>query len=319
MNSSISITLNGNEKSGFATVTSVLLSKKLRNDALYIDGIKKSVTDKGVDAVIKELRRISGNTSNILVVSKNLFPSDAGIASSASGIATMTYAAAQAFELDLSLKELSIIARLGSGSASRSMFGGFVIWHKGSKEDGSDSYAEQIKPVSHWPEIIDIIAIVSSEKKKVSSNEGHALTKTTSRLYELRPKIAEKRVKEMLAAIDRKDFEELGRITMRDSDSMHSTMLDSWPPIIYLNDVSKSIMMRIHELNDSEGRIVAAYTFDAGPNAHIITTRQYKKEVIKEIGRIEGVHGLSALSMASSGPMLTKQSLIPEALKNSYL
>ena len=289
-NSSLSITLD----ESMHTKTSIIFSKKLKEDKLYINRNIQNLEDlkdeklSFVKQTISYMKSLSKTDANTLIVSENSFPESVGLASSASGAATLTYALSKALELQLKPKEMSVIARRISGSACRGLFGGFVKWNKGERVDGLDSYAEQIADQKHWPEIINIIAIVSETKKKIPSSAGHKITVNSSYLYKQRPTKAEENVNELSTAILKKDFAKLAEITMKDSNDMHATCLDSYPPIFYLSDISKEIIYAIHDLNDSEKRPIAAYTFDAGPNANIITTVKNKEKVKTLLEHIVG-------------------------------
>ncbi|MGC8694010.1 MAG: diphosphomevalonate decarboxylase [Candidatus Micrarchaeia archaeon] len=310
-NSSISITL-GDELN---TKTSIMFTNKIKEDMFYINGKKQDLTDKEIKerfAIIDIMRKMANSDAKVLVVSENSFPTAAGLASSASGISAMVFAANAALGLNLDLKELSIIARQGSGSSCRSLAGGFVKWEKGIKEDGSDSFIRQIKPSSHWPDLINIIAIVSEDKKKVSSRSGMKQTVETSPLYKVRPEVAEERCNRLEEAILKKDFEEVAKITMQDSNTLHALMLDTYPPITYLTDVSKEIINAIHELNESKGNIIAAYTFDAGPNATIITLEKYKKEVLNALNKINGIKQIIETKVGDGPKLLDNSHLINE-------
>ncbi|MCL5434038.1 MAG: diphosphomevalonate decarboxylase [Candidatus Marsarchaeota archaeon] len=314
-NSSISITL-GEELN---TKTSVMFTKKIKEDIFYINGQKQDLTDKDVKerfAIIDIMRKKARTDAKVIVVSENSFPTAAGLASSASGIAAMVYAVNAALKLNLDTKELSIIARQGSGSSCRSLTGGFVKWEKGNKEDGSDSYIRQIKDSNYWPDLINIITIVSKSKKKISSRVGMKQTVETSQFYKLRPNIAEEHCNQLEEAISRKDFEQLCKITMQESNNFHSVALDTYPPIIYLNDTSKEIINAIHELNESEGKIIAAYTFDAGPNANIITLDKYKNKVLDVLKKIDDIEQ-TIITKSGNGPILdeSKSLITPKILE----
>lgn len=318
-NSSLSLTLDMKDENGkyFRAVTSVMRSKKLKDDVFYLNGTKQDLSDKDVlerFQIIDQLRHIAKSKDRLLVVSENSFPTGAGLASSAAGIAALVYATAGAFGLKLSEKELSIIARQGSGSSCRSVCGGFVVWNRGTQTDGRDSYAETVAPADHWPDIVDLVAIVSLSKKKVSSRAGMKQTVQTSPLYKLRPEYAEQNVKTVIDAIRKKDFVGLGDVIMRDSNNMHATMLDTNPPIMYLNDISKEIIYAITDLNAAEGRTIAAYTFDAGPNAHIITTKKDVQKVRKALEGIEGVERTHLLGIGGLPETLKDVSLITEGI-----
>ncbi|MFI5412612.1 MAG: diphosphomevalonate decarboxylase [Candidatus Micrarchaeales archaeon] len=315
-NSSISITLD----ESLHTKTSVLFSDRLKEDTMYINGERLSFADTKNEKtiftakVLQYMRELAGTSSHALVVSQNSFPTASGLASSASGAATLCFAVSKALGLDLTQQDLSVIARMISGSACRSVAGGFVLWKKGEREDGSDSYAEPIADQNYWPEVIDVITMVSGDKKKISSSDGHRLTPETSDLYKARPESADDRVAKLSAAILKKDFQTLAKITMRDSNSLHATMLDTYPPIVYLNDISRAIMYAVQELNEREGSLVAAYTFDAGPNAQIITLEKHRAKVIDAVKEIVGEKNVM-VARQGGGPRLLgdADSLIDES------
>jgi len=142
----------------------------------------------------------------------------------------------------------------------------------GEKEDGSDSLAVEVAPREHWPEMHALICVVSDKKKGTSSTSGMQRTVKTSTLLQHRIEhVVPARMEEISQAIQKKDFEAFAKVTMKDSNSFHAVCLDTEPPIFYLNDVSRSVIALVEELNRASGRIVAAYTFDAGPNAVIYT------------------------------------------------
>lgn len=210
------------------------------------------------------------STLPLRIVSENNFPTAAGLASSAAGFAALVRAVADLYKLPQSPRDISRIARQGSGSACRSVMGGYVAWRAGTLADGSDSLAEEVAPASHWPEMRAMILVVSAEKKDVPSTEGMQTTVATSSLFATRAaSVVPERMAAMEAAIRNKDFPAFAEITMRDSNSFHATCLDSWPPIFYMNDVSRAAVRLVHGINCAVGRTVCAYTFDAGPNAVI--------------------------------------------------
>lgn len=210
------------------------------------------------------------STFPLRIVSENNFPTAAGLASSAAGFAALVRAIANLYQLPHSPRDLSRIARQGSGSACRSLMGGFVAWRAGEQTDGSDSMAEEIAPASHWPEMRAIILVVSAEKKDVPSTEGMQTTVSSSNLFATRAKsVVPERMAAIETAIRNKDFPAFAEVTMRDSNGFHATCLDSWPPIFYMNDVSRAAVRLVHDINKAVGRTVCAYTFDAGPNAVI--------------------------------------------------
>ncbi|RMZ85839.1 hypothetical protein DV737_g408, partial [Chaetothyriales sp. CBS 132003] len=202
---------------------------------------------------------------------------------SAAGFAALVRAIADLYELGQSPTQLSLIARQGSGSACRSLLGGYVAWRQGSRDDGSDSLADQVAPAAHWPEMRALILVVSADKKGVASTAGMQTTVATSTLAAARFRsVVPARMQEMERAIRDRDFETFARVTMQDSNSFHAVCLDSWPPILYLTDVSRAAINAVDRINAKAGRLIAAYTFDAGPNAVIY----YLDE---DSGRVAGV------------------------------
>lgn len=141
--------------------------------------------------------------------------------------------------------------------------------------------AVQVATEDHWPEIRALILVVSDKKKDTSSTKGMSTSVATSKLLAHR---AENIVSERMEGIEKaflgKDFDAFGRITMMDSNQFHATCLDTFPPIFYMNDVSKGVINLIHRYNDFCGEIRAAYTFDAGPNAVLYTLEKYQIEVL---------------------------------------
>ncbi len=314
-NSSVSMTLGSN----VSTTTSILFSKRFKKDRIFINGSEAAKIPGDEKSgmlfeILAYMEKLKGTSSHALVISKNSFPTSAGIASSASGAAALVYAANAALDLGFSFKDMSILARKISGSGSRSMHGGFVIWHASDKSE--ESYSEAIRDEKHWPELIDIIALVSSGKKKVSSSEGHIHTVNTSSLYAARPRIAEERARKAVELITKKDAHSLFDLIMKDSNSMHAVMLDSMPPLHYINDTSWLLIEKVHEINNAHGENIAAYTLDAGPNVHIITEDRYAKELKNAM--LEAVPGISFIeSHAGGAPVLLGKdsSLIDENMK----
>ncbi|KAI1616607.1 diphosphomevalonate decarboxylase [Exophiala viscosa] len=306
-NSSLSLTLS--QKSLRAHTTASCSESFTSPDSLILNGEKEDIqSSKRTQACLKNLRSLREKLEakdgslpklsklTLRLVSANNFPTAAGLASSAAGFAALVRAIADLYELPQSPEELSIIARQGSGSACRSLMGGFVAWRAGTKEDGSDSLAEEVAPVSHWPEMRALVLVVSAEKKGVSSTAGMQTTVETSTLARARfSEIVPRRMKEIEKAIHEKDFETFARITMQDSNSFHAICLDSWPPIHYMNDVSRAAMNAVETANRKAGKLICAYTFDAGPNAVIYYLEEHTHQaagVFKSIlPRIPGWEG----------------------------
>lgn len=295
------------------TRTSVAFSDKFKEDELWLNGKKMDLSEKETAERMQQLdviRAKAGIKHKARIVSINCFPTAAGFASSAAGLAALACAASKAAGLDLSAQELSILARLGSGSACRSVVGGFVEWKRGTKADGSDSVAEQIASHTHWPELRNVIGIANPEKKKVSSRGGMKQTIATSVLYKSRMEYVPKLIEDMKKAVLAKDFAKFGELTMRESSNMHAVMLDTWPPIMYLNDFSKRVIYGIGDWNTSRGTIEAAYTFDAGPNPHVYTTEKHASEIQKLLMETEGIQRTLICKVGAGPKYLTEGHLL---------
>jgi len=309
MNSSFSMTLD----SQLSTTTKIEFSPEYKKDSLVLNnkeqsGIKRERVSKHLDII----RKIAKTKLKAKVTSENSFPTGAGIASSASGFAALTAAACEALGLRLTAKQLSTIARLGSGSAARSFHDGFVEWQKGNKKNGSDSYGVQFRPASYWPELRDIIVITDEKEKKVSSRKGMQLTVKTSKLYKRRIQRVENVLKALKKAVEQKDKETLFEIIMADSDNMHATMHDTKPALDYLNKTSHKIIDLIIRMNENE--TLAGYNFDAGSTAHIITTFEWVDFIRDELRKIKGIKKI-IVSRAGEGISVTNTS---ESIVKAY-
>ncbi|MCV2423750.1 diphosphomevalonate decarboxylase, partial [Paucibacter sp. DJ4R-1] len=193
------------------------------------------------------------------------------LASSAAGFACLTFALAKLMNVKEDQGQLSAIARQGSGSACRSLFGGFVKWEMGKNEDGCDSKAVQLADEKHWDDLVILIAVVSSRQKETSSTSGMRDSVETSLLLKHRAEnIVPKRIHQMEEAIKNRDFPKFANLTCADSNQFHAVCMDTYPPIFYMNDTSHRIISLVEKWNRAEGTPQVAYTFDAGPNAVLI-------------------------------------------------
>ncbi|CRG85419.1 diphosphomevalonate decarboxylase [Talaromyces islandicus] len=336
-NSSLSVTLSQRSLRTVTTASCSASYPAAEGDTLTLNGKPQDISaSKRTLACLVSLRSLrkeveSANASlpklseyPLRIVSENNFPTAAGLASSAAGFAALVRAIANLYQLPQSATELSRIARQGSGSACRSLQGGFVAWRSGTKADGSDSLAEEVAPASHWPEMRALILVVSAEKKDVPSTEGMQTTVATSPLFATRAEsIVPARMTAIEDAIHRRDFPAFADLTMRDSNNFHACCLDSEPPIFYLNDVSRAAIRLVNDINRAAGKTVAAYTFDAGPNAVI-----YYLDDVSEIvggtfkailGGLEGWEGLfggSIKSVSGAIPLQELDSRAIDSLKN---
>ncbi len=220
------------------------------------------------------------------VTSENNFPTGAGIASSAAAFAALSLAASRAAGLDLSEREYSALARRGSGSASRSVPGGFVEWLSGSRDE--DSYAVSIAPPDHW-NLVDCIAVVQTGHKATGSTEGHALA-PTSPLQAARVADAPRRLDICRRAILQRDFDTFAEIVELDSNLMHAVMMTSTPSLFYWTAASLELMNQIR-LWRKQG-LPVCYTLDAGPNVHMLCLEPALEEIQKRAAQVGGVKQL---------------------------
>lgn len=296
--------LNGSEEVNAAT------SKRFR---ACVDGVRALATDK-VDPDTNEVlvSKDDWKKMNVHIASYNTFPTAAGLASSAAGYAALVAALIQLFGAKESYSgEFTAIARQGSGSACRSLYGGFVAWRAGgAKSDWSDSIAEQVADESHWEEVRAVILVVSDAKKETSSTAGMSNSVATSELLGFRAKeVVPKRMKIIEDAIKAKDFEAFGKVTMMDSNQFHSTCLDTYPPIFYMNDVSRSVVQMVHKYNEWAGEIRAAYTFDAGPNAVLYTLDKHVMELLALVLRYYPAQSQDIVGDYVSNAAMAKEAL----------
>jgi len=280
-NGSISLNLEGLE-----TRTKVTWDEKrgAGSDMLVINGSPiRGESLERVSGFLDLIRRKAGIEWRAEVVSENNFPAGAGIASSASAFAALALAATKAAGLDLTEAELSRLARRGSGSACRSIPGGFVEWNMGTGD--ADSFAASIAPPEHW-DLADCIAVVNAGHKPTGSTEGHALA-NTSPLQAGRVADAPRRLDICRKVILGRDFEALAEIVELDSNLMHAVMMTSTPALFYWQPATLTVLQAVGEWR-AKGLPVCA-TIDAGPNVHVITEGAEAGHVADLLATVPGV------------------------------
>ncbi|PJC28467.1 diphosphomevalonate decarboxylase [Candidatus Shapirobacteria bacterium CG_4_9_14_0_2_um_filter_40_11] len=269
------------------TITTVEFSESYKKDEVKLVG--KKLDRKEEKRIIDHLDRVR-NLAKIKtfakVVTKNNFPTGTGIASSASGFAALTVAAVKASGLEFSERQLSILARQGSGSACRSIPDGFVEWKSGSSSDSS--YAHTLFPPD-WLNIVDILAVVEKKTKKISSSEGHALTES-SPFYGVRISGMKDKLKKIKQALANKDFKTFGEISEAEAVNMHAVMMTSCPPLYYWTPETLKIILSVIEWRE-EG-LPVYFTIDAGPNVHLLALPEEIDKIVQRLKRIEGIKGI---------------------------
>jgi len=278
-NGSLSMTLGGLE-----TRISVRFDSKLETDELVTHAAEFRIDPLArISQQLDIIRDLAGISTRAHVETESNFPAGAGLASSASVFAALTLAAAAAVGLELDDKTLSRLSRRGSGSACRSIFGGFVEAYTG--EQDSDAYAEMLAPSKHW-RLVDLIAIVSRNHKKIDSTAGHSLA-STSPFQAARVDDAARRLDICRQAVLGRNFESLANVIEQDSNMMHSVMLTSIPPLFYLSPASLAVMESVSSWRAAGLRV--CYTVDAGPNVHCITHADDVVGVLSQLREISGV------------------------------
>ena len=296
VNGSISMNLAGLE-----TRTTVSFSDLRHEDRLVINGKPASQAALlRVTAFLDLVRQKAGISYRADVTSQSDFPAGAGIASSAAAFAALARSAAGAAGIDLDEAGLSRLARRGSGSACRSIPGGFVEWKMGTGD--SDSYAASIAPPGHW-DLADCIAIVSSEHKPTGSTEGQALA-ISSPLQAARVADAPRRLELCRTAILQRDFTAFEEIVELDSNLMHSVMMTSQPALFYWQPATLAVMQLVREMR-SKGMPVC-YTIDAGPNIHVITEAAESERVADLLRGLPGVQGVRLAHVGGPTRLLTE-------------
>lgn len=267
--SSISLTLDD-----LYTVSTLSLFPNACRDELWINGEEASESDRNkLSEYFDLVRKIYHINGFIHVDSHNHVPTGAGLASSASSYASIALALNELFNMGLDKIGLSRLARLGSGSASRSIFGGFTVWHHGDNHDSS--FAEALD--TNWDDLAFIVVILSKDKKKISSREAMKKSLSTSEYLHF-VKRSEELYPLFLDAIKDKSIERLGPLVEESSNLLHQTIRSSGIDY-YLRET--------YELLDFLKQIKADfplfYTIDAGPNVKLLTSKQYLKDILNRL------------------------------------
>ena len=254
------------------TKTTVCFDSSLNNDQLIVnEQLQQGKAQLRVQQTLDRMRNYSSDNlikqSFAKVTSQNNFPTAAGLASSASGFAALVHATNAAGQLGIDDTHLSRLARQGSGSAARSLFGGYVQMHKGQLDNGEDSYAEPLFNTEHWPLEV-VIAITDNASKKVPSTDGMNLTANSSPYFDQWVNTAETDIQTAIDAIERRDFEQLAAVSEYSCLKMHASALAAQPGVLYWNPATVAAIHAIRELR-AAGHAVF-FTIDAGPQVKAI-------------------------------------------------
>lgn len=282
---SLSLTLEG-----LSSHTQVCFGES-EADELWLDGrpAEPAALARAL-RVVDEIRRRADLRAAVRICSQNDFPTGAGLASSASGLAALTVAAARAAGLQLTPTQLSALARLGSGSACRSLFGGFVEWRAGERADGSDSHGLPLFPAEHW-DLRCCVAIVSEGPKPTSSTEGMLHTAASSPYQPVFLSAVAADLDAARQAIAARDLLALARVAERSSLRMHASMMAAEPPLLYLSPQSWQVIVAVRELREREG-LPVFFTVDAGPNVKAFCEADALPALQAALAAVSGVQRL---------------------------
>lgn len=267
-NSSLSLTLDK-----FYTETSVEFTDQAEDQFIF-EGQQQPVSAKMM-RVLDDVRQLAGSQQKAQVKSYNHVPTSAGLASSASAFAALAVAASHAAGLELSRRELSILARHGSGSASRSLYGGFVLWHAGT--DDQSSFAEPLSEQVDFP-IAVIAVLVNQQQKSILSGAGMQAAVTSSPYYSAWVKTAEADISRMSAAIADQDIAQIGKLAETNAMRMHATTLSADPPFTYFAPETLQIWELVRQIR-TKG-LNCYLTLDAGPNPKLICHMQDVSKIV---------------------------------------
>ena len=239
----------------------------------------------------------------VRVVSRGNFPMAAGLASSAAGFAALARAARAAAGLPEDAASTSRLARLGSGSAARSVQGGFCTWRRGSRADGEDSFATQDFAESHWPELRLLACVVSQQPKEVSSRDGMQSTVETSPYYAAWVEDAEAEVSRAREAVRQRNLQALGELAERNAWRMHAAALAAQPALCYLLPETLALLL---ELPRARAKGCPVYfTLDAGPNPVLLTTAEHAGRV-EALARASGAMDVVRCAPGGDARLLEK-------------
>ena len=289
--SSISITIDT-----LYSTAKVSFDSSLKKDLWVLNDIEQESLGQ-IEPTINYLKSFKALKDPCVIESINNFPTAAGLASSASGVASIVIAINELFNLNLSEKELVHAAILGSGSAPRSLYPGFVHLNK------KDYSCETILDINEWPLKI-IICQTSSDKKLVSSREGMRISKLTSSYYEAWVNDHDNDINKALKAIKTKDFDLLGEVSEDNCKKMHKVMETSQPPLIYRNLTTHLCIQKIKEMKFIG--IGIFYTIDAGPQVKIICKAKHTDQVISEMKSIPNIQDIIEVNLGQGARLINE-------------
>ena len=244
-------------------------------DQVFLNGEPVAVDSDFNQRLLRFINLFRDQNTPLTIRTESNIPIASGLASSSCGFAACTLALNKLFDWELGAHELSILSRLGSGSACRSLWNGFVYWQRGEHDDGLDCYAEPLD--TQWPELRLGIVIVDQSQKPISSREAMLRTVETSAVYQRWPQQVERDMAEMKKALKTRDFNLLGATAERNAITMHATMRDATPSVNYTATQTQAVIDQVHELR-RQG-IEVYFTQDAGPNIKLLFEESSEEKI----------------------------------------
>lgn len=295
-NGSISVNL-----SNLLTTTTVEFNKSLKTDDITINGKRDAKKANRVMKHLERIRAVARIPTKARVVSQNNFPTAGGLASSASGFAALTIAGTKAAGLSLKEKELSILARQGSGSACRSVPDGFVEWLDGDTD--KTSFAISLYPPSYW-DIAIVVVLAGNEEKSVLTSEGMRFVKSNP-FYPVRLSNMGRKIKELKQYMKKRDFERFGMLVESEALELHAMALTSAPPIIYWQPLTMRVMKLVQGIRSRYFPVY--FTIDSGPHVCIVCEKKNQNLLIQKL-RQQNIQDI-IINKPSLGTRLTSNHL----------
>jgi len=283
---SISVTLDR-----LTSRTTVRFDAALDGDVFRFDGEAAPAMGRRVSGFLDLVRGLADTDLCARVETSNDFPTGAGLASSASGFAALALACDEALGMNLSSDQLSALARRGSGSAARSLIGGFAEMRPGVAADGRDAYAVELAPPTHVAMQV-LVAITTTAGKSVGSTEGMRRTEETSPFYAPWLDATRADLDCMRAAITDADLERIGELAESNALRMHAVMLGARPPLLYWTAATVRVMRAVQAMR-GEG-LAAWFTIDAGPQVKVLCAPSEAEDIEARLRGLEGVHDVVA-------------------------
>ncbi|HET7569247.1 MAG TPA: diphosphomevalonate decarboxylase [Gammaproteobacteria bacterium] len=294
---SLSITLES-----LWTRTRVAFDPALERDRLHLNGAENADQAERASACLDLLRARAGVSWRAQIDSHNNFPTGAGLASSASGFAALVRAAAAALDLDLEARELSILARRGSGSAARSIFGGFVEMAAGTRADGEDAFAQPVLDAAEWPLQV-VVAVTSKRAKSIGSTAGMELSRRTSPFYADYVATTPGDLGAARRAVPARDFEALATLSEHSCLKMHGMMLATQPGLLYWSGATVECLHRVRTLREQEG-VGVFFTVDAGPQVKAICLPDDAARVAAALADVPGVEEIMTTGLGEGARVI---------------